>query len=265
MAGQLFTDQTGRQVCAGQATRIVSLVPSITELCAALGLGHEVVGITRFCVSPPDWYRSKTRIGGTKNPDTNKIIALRPDLVLANKEENTASDIETLTRAGIPVWVSDIRNLAQALDMVRDVGNLSGRGREATALVQDIEALLVVAPPDPVSAVCLVWWNPMMMAGEDTFIHAMMEAAGFQNALTGLRKSRYPEVTDAQLVAASPRVLLLPSEPFPFSEKHVAHFRALLPATEVVRVPGEFLSWYGSRMAAAIPYLRRLNESLAQT
>jgi ABC-type Fe3+-hydroxamate transport system substrate-binding protein len=265
MAGQLFTDQTGRQVFAGQATRIVSLVPSITELCAALGLEQEVVGITRFCVAPPDWYRSKTRIGGTKNPDTEKIIALRPDMVLANKEENTASDIETLTRAGIPVWVSDIRNLAQAIGMMRDVGKLTGRGREAAALMQAIEVLLGAAPPAPVSAVCLVWWNPMMIAGEDTFIHAMMEAAGFQNALTGLHTSRYPEVTDVQLIAASPRVLLLPSEPFPFSEKHVAHFRALLPAAEVVRVPGEFLSWYGSRMITAIPHLRRLSETLAQT
>ncbi|MBL7944210.1 MAG: ABC transporter substrate-binding protein, partial [Flavobacteriales bacterium] len=181
-----FTDQTGKIIeVSAPPLRIVSLVPSITELCAYLGLEDRVVGITRFCLYPDRWYRSKTRVGGTKDPDISRILALNPDLVLANKEENTPQSIEALEQAGVPVWVSDIRTFSAALEMIAEVGRLTGKPEDSRHLVSCIEQSGGSVDLQPISAVCLIWNNPIMAAGNDTFIHAMMERAGFTNLIGG--------------------------------------------------------------------------------
>jgi len=259
------TDQIGRtvQLPVFPPRRIVSLVPSQTELLHALGLEQEVVGITKFCVHPAEWFQEKKRVGGTKTVAFEKVAALQPDLVIANKEENNREQIEALA-ARFPVWVSDVRDLASALDMIERVGALSGRLHAAQALVGDIRTAFARHSADPNAprprAAYFIWRKPYMVAGGDTFIHAMLEAAGFENVFAS--ESRYPEVSHEQLAERAPDVLLLSSEPYPFAEKHVRELRELCPTTHAaILVDGEMFSWYGSRLLQAPEYFRHLREN----
>lgn len=260
-----LTDQLGRKVVLpGPARRIVSLVPSQTELLASLGLEDEVVGITKFCERPRAWYRSKVRIGGTKQVRPDLIRELQPDLILANKEENVREQVEELSDE-FPVWVSDIPGLPAALGMIDAVGRLCGREARARELVQRIQRAFsswltessgAVRP----SAVYLIWREPYMAAGGDTFIHDMLHRAGFVNALADA--ARYPTLTAAQLRELSPDVLLLSSEPYPFSDKHQDEFSDLCPQAVIMPVDGQIFSWYGSRLQYAPAYFRKLHERL---
>ncbi|MFN4257532.1 MAG: cobalamin-binding protein [Saprospiraceae bacterium] len=261
-----FTDQMGRRVAPAQfpPRRIVSLVPSQTELLADLGLGERVVGITKFCVRPQAWFQEKQRVGGTKTLDFAKIAALQPDLLIGNKEENERAQIEYLAEKH-PVWMSDIRTLADALDMIRSLGQLTGTTAEAEAMAQKIEAgFAALRPPATVrrlpSTAYLIWRKPYMAVGRDTFIHEMLGWAGFENVFAD--RARYPEITAAELAAARPDVLLLSSEPYPFAEKHLAEFREICPAAEIHIVDGELFSWYGSRLSHAPDYFKRLREAV---
>jgi len=237
--------------------RIVSLVPSQTELLYDLGLNEEVVGITKFCVHPEEWFRSKERIGGTKKLNIEKIRALKPDLIIANKEENEREQIEELATE-LPVWISDIQNIPQALQMIQVVGLLVDKEEKANSLVDDIvagfTALQKAATPKLVAY--FIWYDPWMSIGRDTFIHNMIQTVGWQNVLAD--KTRYPELTLDELKAYDPELVLLSSEPYPFKEKHVQEIKAVLPNADVRLVDGEMFSWYGSRMMKAIPYLSEL-------
>jgi ABC-type Fe3+-hydroxamate transport system substrate-binding protein len=245
------------------AARIISLVPSLTELLYHLGLEAEVVGITKFCVHPDGWFRTKTRVGGTKNLDLEKIKKLHPDLVIANKEENEQAQVEQLAKT-VPVWVTDVCDLTEALNMIETVGALTGKGRDATFLkihIADAFAQLQELRIKQVFRVCyLIWKDPYLTVGGDTFIHAMLQQAGFQNIFA--HQNRYPELTPETLQAADCELLLLSSEPYPFSEKHIAHFRSLLPNTKIMLVDGELFSWYGSRLQWAPSYFKKLQEQL---
>jgi len=261
-----FTDQLGRQVVLHTfpPRRIVSLVPSQTELLADLGLEEEVVGITKFCVHPGRWFRTKTRVGGTKKLHLDRIEALQPDLVLANKEENERGQIEALA-ARFPVWVSDVANLEDALDMIRRVGDLTGKRRPAEDLARRIRegfARLRDASSQapPLRVAYFIWRQPWMVAGGDTFIHSVLEAAGFCNVFA--ERQRYPEVTMEEVAQAAPDVLLLSSEPFPFGEKHVHELAELLPHIPAVLVDGQLCSWYGSRLLYTPDYLGALHQRL---
>jgi ABC-type Fe3+-hydroxamate transport system substrate-binding protein len=239
--------------------RIISLVPSQTELLYDLGLGDRVVGITKFCIHPEDWFRSKARVGGTKQVDLDKVRALKPDLIIGNKEENTQADIEALERE-YPVWMSDIRDLPDALDMIRRVGCLTDTANQATALTNAIEhafgRLRPITPPR--SAAYFIWRDPLMVAGGDTFINDMMQRAGFENAFAQ-RTERYPEVTPEDLAAADPDLILLSSEPYPFADKHLLEFNMICPGTPVRIVDGELFSWYGSRLCYTPDHLNGLS------
>ncbi|MDB5252838.1 MAG: cobalamin-binding protein [Flaviaesturariibacter sp.] len=260
----VVTDQAGRAVeITGRPRRIISLVPSQTELLADLGLDADVIGITKFCIHPDEWFHSKTRVGGTKNVHADRVAALQPDLILANKEENVKEQIEALS-ATCPVWVSDINTMQDALDMITQVGRLTGTEERAAAIRSGVEtgfATLPVPPTKP-RAAYLIWKDPYMTAGGDTFIHAMLDAAGFTNCFHG--SSRYPVVTTEQLAAAQCEVLLLSSEPYPFKQIHVDELQAQLPGTRVVLVDGEMFSWYGSRLLKAPSYFERLAGLVAQ-
>ncbi len=260
------TDQIGRTVRLPvfPPRRIVSLVPSQTELLHALGLEREVLGITKFCVHPPAWFQEKKRVGGTKTVSFEKVAALQPDLVLANKEENERDQIEALSEH-FPVWVSDVRDLPTALDMIEGVGAVTGKFEAAQALVAGIRAAFFAHRPEPGAyrprVAYFIWRKPYMVAGGGTFIHAMLEAAGFDNVFAA--ETRYPEISGETLRALAPEVLLLSSEPYPFAEKHLAEFRELCPAAHAaVIVDGELFSWYGSRLLQAPAYFRQLREKI---
>jgi len=255
------TDQMGRRVAVPfPPRRIVSLVPSQTELLFELGLGEKVVGVTKFCIHPAEARTKATVIGGTKNFDFEKIADLKPNLIIGNKEENYQAGIEQLA-ADYPVWLSDISNLPEALEMIRCVGFIAGAKEKAGALATEIEAAFAAletaaAATKPVPAAYFIWRKPYMVAARGTFIDDMLRRAGFLNVFAD--QARYPEITAEQLAAAAPPRLLLSSEPYPFGEKHLAEFRAICPSARIEIVDGELFSWYGSRLRNSAAYFSQL-------
>ena len=254
--------------------RIVSVVPSQTELLFDLGLDDEVVGITKFCIHPADKVRNKTIVGGTKTLHLDQIHALCPDLILANKEENTREQIKELQRH-YPVHITDMVTLPDALTMIRTVGRLVDKEPQAEKMVQQIAATLSPSflssrsspsfslwQATPLSVAYLIWRKPYMVAAGDTFIDAMLEAAGFRNAFAG--QTRYPEASPDDLRATEPELIFLSSEPYPFAEKHIAELQAVCPSARVLVVDGEVFSWYGSRLLRAADYFRNLHNEIAR-
>lgn len=260
----IYTDQLGRQVeLKSTPKRIVSVVPSQTELLHYLGLEDEVIGITKFCIHPEEWFRTKPRVGGTKQLNIQKIVALKPDLVIANKEENVQQQIEELAQ-NLPVWVSDVNTLHEAQEMITSVGTLVGRESKALELVETLNISFgaLQKPQRIKSLTCyLIWKDPYMTVGGDTFIHDMLERAGFVNLFAA--KSRYPAVTVEELGELGCEVLLLSSEPYPFLQKHIDELQAQLPDTAIVLVDGELFSWYGNRLLHSPAYFEQLQQQIA--
>ena len=220
-----------------------------------LGLDNEVVGITKFCVRPQHWRQTKTIIGGTKNVNFQLVESLRPDLIIANKEENTKEDVEKLRK--FPTYISDIKNVDDAYQMMNDIADHTGRS--AAPLVNKIKTSLASLPSVGIKkALYLIWKNPWMAAGSDTFINEMMKMAGFENVVTA---NRYPSVSEEEMKALDPEVVLLSSEPYPFKDQQVDELKKLLPTAQVALVDGEMFSWYGSRMAAMAEYFRELRST----
>lgn len=254
-----LTDQMHRTIqVPTDPQRIISLVPSQSELLYDLGLGDRVVGITKFCIHPETWFRSKPRVGGTKKVDLAKIRALKPDLIIGNKEENRKEDIEALATE-FPVWMSDIRDLDGALDMIRRVGQLTGTTARAEDLVNRIAyGFTQLSPIDPTYTVAyLIWREPYMAAGHGTYINDMLLRCGLHNVFDE-GDARYPEITDQQLAEADPDIILLSSEPYPFKEEHILDLNMICPGTPVRMVDGELFSWYGSRLLHTPTYLAGL-------
>lgn len=269
--------------------RIVSLVPSQTELLFSLGLDEEVVGITKFCVRPHGWFRKKQRVGGTKTVKTEVVKALQPDLIIANKEENVKEQIEELRQLA-PVWVSDIKTLGDAVEMIICAGKLLNKETRANELVSGINAAFgQIEPLDKkLNTAYFIWKNPYMAAGGDTFIDDMLSRCGFVNIFKNT--NRYPEVsinkysiTNTQqsignntlsagnhLSSANSepssfencQLLLLSSEPYPFKQKHLEELQPLLPATKIILADGEMFSWYGSRLLHAAAYFKNLIQQI---
>jgi ABC-type Fe3+-hydroxamate transport system substrate-binding protein len=255
---RIITDMLGRDVeLRFPPKRIVSVVPSQTELLHYLGLEDEVVGITKFCVHPDSWFRNKTRIGGTKKLNIEKIRELQPDLIIANKEENEREQIEELAKE-FPVWISDIQNIPQALQMIQVTGQLTDKEAKANELVDEIVMGFtnLQKATTPKRVAYFIWYNPWMSVGGDTFISNIIQTIGWHNVLQ--HESRYPEVNLEQLKELNPELVLLSSEPFPFKEKHMDEIKAILPDAEVKLVDGEMFSWYGSRMKEAVGYFSNL-------
>jgi ABC-type Fe3+-hydroxamate transport system substrate-binding protein len=242
--------------------RIVSLVPSQTELLHDLGLGDRVVGITKFCIHPEKWYREKTRIGGTKNVDFKRVAELKPDLIIGNKEENNRADIEQLQQH-YPVWMSDIYTLEDAYAMMLDLGDVLDVTSKAEALVLQIRTGMSALQQRPFSnkrVAYFIWRKPWMVAAAHTFIHHLLGLAGWVNVYAG--QQRYPVVTLEDVAAAKPEVLLLSSEPYPFKEKHQAELAAVCPQAQIELVDGELFSWYGSRLLHTANYIKNIQQKL---
>ena len=255
------TDQMGRRVAVPfPPRRIVSLVPSQTELLFDLGLGEKVVGVTKFCIHPNEARTQAAVIGGTKNFDFERIATLKPDLIIGNKEENYKDGIEQLATK-YPVWLSDISNLPEALDMIRRVGFIVGAKEKAAAMADEIDASFADletsrAGESPDLAAYFIWRKPYMAPAAGTFIDDMLRRSGFANVFGAL--NRYPEISTRQLAAAAPQRILLSSEPYPFAAKHVAEFQAICPAAKIEIVDGELFSWYGSRLQKSAAYFSQL-------
>lgn len=259
----IVTDQMGRKVQLPEPPlRIVSLVPSQTELLADLNLDQEVVGITKFCVHPEGWFRTKDRVGGTKKLKIEAIKALAPNLIIGNKEENTAEDIKALEKE-YPVWMSDIEDLEDALEMIRTVGLLTDQQPAAEELAGQIQGAFIdlnqyIQRLPPVSAAYLIWRDPYMVAARETFIDCMLQQAGFRNVFG--RERRYPEVRLEAIAEREPEVILLSSEPYPFKDKHIAEIQVACPMSDIQLIDGELFSWYGSRLLKSPAYFKALRQ-----
>lgn len=242
--------------------RIISLVPSQTELLHYWGLGERVVGITKFCVHPTEWYKSKSRIGGTKTVDLEKIRALKPDLIIGNKEENTQSDIETLQKE-YPVWMSDMQELEDVWEMMASLGALLNVEQESQILVDRLKEdflSLETTKESPWRVAYFIWQSPFMVAAANTFIDALLRVANFENVFA--EEPRYPAVTIPQIQAKHPELILLSSEPYPFKEKHIQLFQEMCPNAKIEIVDGELFSWYGSRLLHTANYIKKLHKKL---
>lgn len=259
------TDQLGRSVTFNYPPkRIVSIVPSQTELLFDLGLDEEVVGITKFCIHPIAKFASKTKVGGTKKLLIEKIKDLKPDLIIGNKEENTQSEVELLMQE-FPVWLSDINNLENAITTIKQIGELVNRVPESNYLnhlihtgFTDLQTLALTKSIN-LNVAYLIWKDPYMVAGKNTFIDDILRKIGLNNII---QQNRYPEITLNELQTTNCQLIFLSSEPYPFKQKHVDEIQTHLPNAKVMLVDGEMFSWYGSRLVKAVGYLFELQNGL---
>ncbi len=243
--------------------RMVSLVPSITELLVYLGLEEKIVGITKFCVHPKHLLRTKTIVGGTKQIDIEKIRKLQPDLIIGNKEENVKEQIAILEKE-FPVWMSDVNTYDDALEMIEKIGEITNTKNKAQSLKNDITNKFDALQSSRTllknkRVLYLIWYNPFMAVANNTFIHSMLEKAGMKNVLEN--KSRYVEVSVEDIQKLKPDYILLSSEPFPFKEKHKSELESKLNnEIKIFFVDGELFSWYGVRMLYLPDYLKQIKE-----
>ncbi len=257
----VFGDQLNREVeLPGIPKRIISIVPSQTELLFYLGLDAEVIGVTKFCVHPADKVNSIAKVGGTKHLDIEKIRLLAPDLIIANKEENDRHQVEELINI-CPVWISDISDLNSALQMIECIGDIIGRSGQGNILCKEINNRFngIKLPLTMLKVAYFIWRKPFMVAGKNTFIDCMLQKSGFINAI---ESERYPQIDTEGLTTINPDIIFLSSEPYPFTQKHIEEFKVLLPDTRGILVDGEMFSWYGSRLLYAPAYFEQLISEL---
>ncbi len=254
-----FTDHLGRAVNIDRPLRrIVSLCPSITQTLFALSAGDRLIARTRYCIHPQPDVQVVPAMGGTRTIDVQRIASLQPDLVLADKEENPRDAVEALAER-FPTFVVDVRSFDHALQTVRDLGALTENSAHADAMVgaiqQAFNRLDPVRPPLPTA--CLIWRDPFMAAGGDTFINAMLQTCGLRNVCVSL-PGRYPELSADHLASLQPRLVLLTSEPYPFLPTHIEELQEMIPAASILLVDGRMLAFYGSSMIEAAGYLKDL-------
>lgn len=257
----LFTDHLQHTIeLQGPLQRIVSLVPSQSELLWDLGLKDRLAGITKFCIHPKEMFESIPRVGGTKTLNIDKIRALKPDLIIGNKEENERSQVEALQKE-FKVWMSDIYNLEDALKTITEIGELTGTKEKADGIATEIRASFRELPFLDKSVLYLIW-KPYMAAGRGTFIGSMLEKIGLQNVIEA-EDSRYPQLSIEDIRSMNPELIFLSSEPFPFKQLHADELQQHLPSAKVVLVDGELFSWYGSRLLRSVAYFHKLLKQLS--
>jgi ABC-type hemin transport system substrate-binding protein len=248
------------------ATRIVSLVPSVTESLFCLGLGDRVVAITDWCIHPSDGVAGLPRIGGTKNPSVRQILEREPDLVIANREENREPTVVALRAAGVDVWVTNPRTVQDGVALLRELADLGATPQAVESVVRPVEEAVRAAeaqrPARGVPVFCPIWKKPWMAVGGDTYASSLLELCGGANVFADFGDRHYPIVELEQIVAAAPEVILLPSEPYDFGAHDARELAALtLPAARNGRIhfiDGTLVSWYGPRIEPAIATMRTL-------
>jgi ABC-type Fe3+-hydroxamate transport system substrate-binding protein len=256
----LFTDHLGQTIeLQSPPQRIVSLVPSQSELLWDLGLKDRLAGITKFCIHPREMFESIPRIGGTKTLNIDKIRALKPDLIIGNKEENERSQIEALQKE-FTVWMSDIYDLDDALKTIHAIGELTSTIEKANTIAEEIRLSFHELPFLDKSVLYLIW-KPYMAAGRGTFIGSLLEKIGLKNVISEA-DSRYPQLSIDEIRELNPELIFLSSEPFPFKQTHADELQQILPNTKIVLVDGELFSWYGSRLLKSVAYFHELLKQL---
>ena len=239
-------------------TRIISLVPSQTELLFDLGLDAEVVGVTRYCLYPHDKTDKRVKIGGTKKFQFEVIDKLQPDLIIGNKEENYPEGIRKLQEK-YPVWMSDIATLEDALLMIWGIGDLVNKGENARQIISEIRINIDnLENYSPLNVVYFIWKNPYMVAGGNTFITNMLYKCGLINIFSSI--ASYPKINLDQIADAE--LILLSSEPYPFNQQDIEFFKNKYPDLPVLLVDGTMFSWYGSRLKYVAAYYRTLREEI---
>lgn len=258
-------DQLGRLIrLPKNPTRIISLVPSQTELLIDLGLEDKIVGITKFCVHPKHLRKTKKIVGGTKKVSFEKIEALEPDIILCNKEENTKELVEKLAKK-YAVHVSDIATISDTLNMIQQYGHIfqceNISLKICTSIQEKVSNFKTFIKNKPQKEVLyFIWKKPWMSVGNDTFIHHLLDINGFSNSLKS--KQRYPEILETDFALLQPDFVFLSSEPFPFKEEHAQELKNKFPEAKIVFVDGEYFSWYGSRLLYAFDYFKALRNTL---
>lgn len=259
-----FRDQLQRKIELSKVPeRIVSLVPSQTELLCYLGLMEKIVGVTKFCVHPRDLRKNTTVVGGTKKVRPEKIIDLKPDIILCNKEENTPEMVQELEKIA-PVHVSNVITLHDSLDLISRYGDIFKKNQKCEFLISEIikahEDFLKL-PKISKKVAYFIWKDPWMVVGGNTYINAMLELNGLENIFKD-NKSRYPQVAFEDMQKLELDLILLSSEPFPFKERHVSEIKQVIN-TKIELVDGEYFSWYGSRTLPAFDYFRSFQKHLS--
>ncbi|MEL6630380.1 MAG: helical backbone metal receptor [Bacteroidota bacterium] len=254
-------DHLGREVKLDTVPqRIISLCPSITETLIELVGVDRVVGRTRFCIHPADKVKAIKRVGGTKEVKFDRLHALTPDLIIAEKEENTPEMVAELSKH-YPVFVIDVKHVEEAIQMISDLGTITDTEAKAREVVEEIEAARSSfhLSLEAERILYFIWRDPYMVAGRDTYIQSILEALGVDN-LARAWEGRYPRVEEKQLDKTSIDRIWLSSEPYPFKEKDIASFQKIFPHASIQLVDGEMFSWYGVRMKEAFPYFSQLLE-----
>ena len=261
---QQFQDQLGTLHSFNKIpTRIISIVPSQTELLYDLGLEESIVGITKFCVHPFHLKSIKKIIGGTKKVHFEKIKLLQPDIIIANKEENTKEIVEELSKI-CTVWVTDIVTFQDNLKMIDDFGIIFNKRTEANKWIDKINFnyndFKHFIKDKPVKKVAyFIWANPYMVAGKDTFINEMLKLNNFENVYSN-REERYPEIIIQKIrLQGNPEIVFLSSEPFPFKDENAFEIGRFTHHAKTIFVDGEFFSWYGTRIAKAFDYFKKIH------
>lgn len=256
---QVFDDM-GRSIrLPTTPQRIISLCPSITETICDLGAGQQLVGITSYCRHPHEQLQGIERVGGPLNPDSSRIEGLQPDLILVSKEENQKSFVDSMEKTQ-PIYVLDVTDFEGGLDCIKTLGQLTNHQAKASELIQSIKDHFPGAGPFSGRALYLVWNQPLMAAGKRTFIHSMLQKAGFSNAADSLSE-RYPNIENI-IHTLDFDTLLLPSEPYTFSRAEEEALRLRFSKKTILRVDGELFCWFGSRMLLAPDYWHNLAQRI---
>jgi ABC-type Fe3+-hydroxamate transport system substrate-binding protein len=253
----IFTDQLNNTIELNAfPKRIISIVPSQSELLWDLGLREELVGITKFCIHPKELHQSVTHIGGTKTLNIDKIRSLKPDVIIGNKEENDQAQIESLQKE-FKVWTSDIFTLTDSLSMIEGIGELVNKKEKAKKITSHISTSFKDLKQTHQTVLYFIWKKPYMVAGRATFIGHLLEKIGLKNSIEE-HNSRYPTLSLNDIVNLNPELIFLSSEPYPFKETHVKELQKQLPDAHILIVDGELFSWYGSRLTHSVKYFNEL-------
>lgn len=244
--------------------RIISLVPSQTELLVDLGLEENILGVTKFCIHPTHLTKTKNIVGGTKNIKIEKIKELQPDIILCNKEENTKEIVEACQQIAF-THVSDIFTLTDSLELISLYGSFFEKQAEANKMISVLKSKIIdfkksVANKKKPKVAYFIWRTPWMVAANNTFINHLLELNKFENVYA--KEERYPEVNIKELQNKKPELILLSSEPFPFKEKHIIEIKEHTSNSTPILVDGEYFSWYGSRLLKAFDYFKELHNRI---
>jgi ABC-type Fe3+-hydroxamate transport system substrate-binding protein len=233
-----------------KSMRIVSLVPSVTETLFELGLGNEIVAITRWCTRPQDQVRTKPKVGGTKNPKIDEIRKWAPDIVILDCDENRKEDAEALEKSGIRTLSVFPKSIDDSIQLLRDFGKLFSVEDRAESWIQEIQARRNALSPEHFPALILIWRSPYMTVNRDTYVHAAAKMFGFDNVFAAYPE-RYPRLNADEIKRANPQCVLFPDEPYPFRQKHIEIFKKEFPQIAAVQTnnlftfDGSYLAWHG--------------------